>query len=539
VLSDGVVDTRYGKVRGAEADGIWRFLGIRYTAPPVGDQRLRPPAEPEPWDGVADALEFGPNAPQPEPTLGSAVPGDPEACDEDCLFLNVWAPAGAEALPVMVFVHGGAFVSGAGSSLLYRGERLAGHGVVLVTINYRLGALGFAGHPDLDAGDGAGCANWGLQDQVAALRWVRDNIAGFGGDPDNVTLFGESAGAISVCALLGAPAARGLFRHAIAESGPAVAISLEAAGGIAELLMAELGMAGASPAALRDVPVEALLAAQAAVGAHFEGGAGLAFQPAVDGGLLPRHPADAIAAGEAAGVDLMIGTNRDEFKFFAVVTPALAALDEEGLTDRVGRGLRSAGLDRLIPAGDAIAAYRAARSARGSATEPFELYSAMASDWLFRVPSMRLAEAQAAAGGRVYCYLFERESPFAGGVLGACHALELPFVFGTLVDPAVGLYSGNGLVELEFSEAMQSAWVSFARSGDPAGGAFYPWPTYEPSDRWTMLLGPLWGAVRAPLEAERSFWDPYLGRYGVGGPVEGADPGRATLETAGVPPAGT
>lgn len=540
----GVVDTRYARIRGREEDGVRRFLGIRYAASPAGELRLRPPVPPERAAGVVEAGEFGPGAPQAGLVPGSGIPGDPDTWDEDCLFLNVWTPAAAPARrPVMVFVHGGGFVTGSGASLLYRGEHLARRGVVVVTLNYRLGALGFLGHPDL-AGE-AGCANWGLRDQVAALRWVQDNIAAFGGDPANVTVFGESAGAISVCSLIGAPAAAGLFRRAIVQSGPAVAISLEAAATVAELLLAELGIAGGGPAALRSVPLADLLAAQARVGSRFDGGAGLAFQPVVDGGLLPRHPADAVAAGASTGTDLLVGTNRDEFKFFAMTAPELVLLDEDGLAARVRRGLRSAGLERTISAEEAIGAYRAARTARGASTTPFELFAAMASDWLFRVPSIRLVEAHVAAGGRAHCYLFDWETPFAGGFLGACHALELPFVFGTLVDPAIGAFVGDGPEARALADAVQAAWVAYAGAGDPStppageagGAALGPWPEYEPAGRSTMMIGPRPGPVAAPLEEERRFWQAQLGRYGIGGPVEGGDPGRATMEIAGVLPA--
>ena len=531
-----VVDTRYGKVRGEERDGVWRFLGIRYAAPPVGGLRLRPTAAPEPWAGVADATSFGPNAPQPAPTILSGLPGDPDRCDEDCLFLNIWT-AGLDdrRRPVMVFVHGGAFVSGAGSSQLYQGEVLARRGdVVVVTINYRLGALGFAGHPDFADGTSPDCANWGLSDQVAALRWVQDSIAGFGGDPANVTVFGESAGAISVCSLLAVPAARRTFRRAVIESGPAVATSLEAAAAITELLVAELG--ASSTGALRSVPVEELLAAQAQVGVRFDGGAGLAFQPVVDGQLLPRHPADAIAGGDAAEVDLLIGTNRDEFKFFAFVLPAMAALDEDDLRRATHRSIRSAGLGERVAAEDVIEAYRRLRSGRGAASEPFDLFAAMASDWLFRIPSLRLADAHAASGGRTYCYLFEWETPFGGGNLGACHALELPFVFGTLTNPIVGMFCGDGPDARVLSATMQDAWTSFARTGEPVVGATGAWPRYGTPARSTMSFGPTCGAVDDPLGDERRYWEPHLGRYGAEGPVEGVPIGRPMLEAAGMWP---
>jgi para-nitrobenzyl esterase len=530
-VSDGVVATRHGAVRGTDEDGLWCFRGIPYARPPVGLLRWRPPLAPEPWTGVRNATEFGPISPQPPPVPGTGVPGDPQDWDEDSLSLNVWTPGlDGRRRPVMVFIHGGGFVTGSGAAQLYRGDSLARRGdTVVVTLNYRLGVFGFLAHPALADATSAGHGNWGLLDDIAALEWVGDHIAGFGGDPSNVTIFGESAGSISVCALIGSSRARGLFRRAIAESGPAVAAPMRAAARIAASVAGELGLHDVDRETLCRVPVEELLGAQARVGAHFEAGMGLAFQPVVDGGVLVRHPADSIATGGSSGIDLLIGTNRDEFKFFAIAIPQVASLTSETMVGHVETALSVAGLaGRAVPL-DLIATYASARESRGAATGPVDLFSAMASDWLFRIPSVRLAEAHAAHTPSTYSYLFEWESPFGGGILGACHALELPFVFGTYDNEAVAFFSGNDEDVARLSGRMQDAWLAFARTGRPAVEGL-DWPAYEPGRRATMVFDRATRVVDAPYDEERAYWQGALGRYGLGGPFEGGSHRIAVID---------
>jgi para-nitrobenzyl esterase len=254
---------------------------------------------------------------------------------------------------------------------------------------------------------------------------------------------------------------------------------------------------------------------------------GLAFQPVVDDGLLPRHPADAIADGGSSGIDLLIGTNRDEFKFFAIAIPALACLTDDTMEAHVETAMRVAGLSARAAPRELIDTYRSARRARGAATDPAELFSAMASDWVFRIPSLRLADAHAAHTPKTYSYLFEWESPFAGGILGACHAVELPFVFGTYTSPAVAFFSGGGEDAAALSARVQDAWLAFARTGDPAVPGL-GWPPYEPSRRATVVFDRDTRVVDAPYEEERAYWQAALGRYGVGGPVEGGS-GRIAI----------
>ena len=524
-MVDGVVEIRGGRVRGVERGGIWSFSGVPFAASTAGGARWRPPAPPEPWAGVRDCSAFGPAAPQSQGAMEQALGGSPEATSEDCLNLNVWTPGlDGGRRPVMVWVHGGSFMTGSGSSGLYRGGLLAREGdVVVVTVNYRLGLLGFLAHPALaesgstwlDGSPWSGSGNWGLADQVAALAWVRDHIADFGGDPHRVTLFGESAGGMSVSTLLAAPEAAGLFHRAIVESGPAYTCSADVAADRAERLAAHLDVP-CTREALTAVPAERLVEA-AATFVDVAGGtdAGLLMTPVVDGGLLSAPPLDAVAAGSAAGVPLLLGTTRDESAFFALGNPALQSLDDEGLR----RWTR-----RLTPDGTAadevIAAVRGARSGRGEPVAPLDLWSAIATESVFRVGTTRLADAHAAAAGPgvgTFAYLFTWASPAFGGVLGSCHALEIPFVFGTLRNPLVQAFSGGGDDAMALSAAMRQSWVSFARDGVPAcdvpGVGAEVWGRWEPSRRPTTVLGP-WPGADGPVH-----------------PVDG--PRRAELDAVG------
>jgi len=506
----GVVAVAQGRLRGVWRGDLWSFSGIPYARAPLGELRWRPPLAPEQWTGVRDASAFGPIAPQggAMPGLMSATGPAGEQQSEDCLSLNVWTrslpdrpPGVGSGRPVMVFVHGGGFTSGSGSAFLYRGSGLVRRGdVVVVTINYRLGALGFLGHPALADADGF-AANWGLHDQLAALRWVRENIAAFGGDPANVTLFGESAGGFSVASLLGAPSASGLFRRAVVQSGAPHVHTLDTAAHTAERLAAVLGLAACDRTSLGAVPAADLVAATAEIGRTREdpGALPLAFLPVVDGALLPEHPLDAVTAGRASGVDLLIGTNRDEVAFYAVGNPDLLALDHEGVTRLLAHALPGVRPEPVIDA------YRTARQARAEPVGPSDLWVAAGSDIVFRWPSLQLAAAhaeRAGPGARTYVYLFEWESPAFGGLLGSCHALELPFVFGVVDRPAVQLLSGSGPEVERLSSHMQRAWVSFATTGHPGHDGIGPWPAWDPLTRPTMVFGGHSRMVQAPRNEE-------------------------------------
>ena len=494
---EGVVEVRGGRIQGVRRGGVWSFSGIPYAGPPTGRDRWRPPTPPAPWTGARMCDRFGPTAPQAPAFVEAALGGEPEVHDEECLFLNVWTPElDGRRRPVMVWVHGGSFVSGSGSSLLYRGGMLAREGdVVVVTFNYRLGLLGFLAHPALadDAGSEAadaptaGFGNWGLADQIAALRWVQDHISDFGGDPGSVTLFGESAGGMGVATLLAVPAARGLVHRAIVESGPPYTLTAEEATTRAEKIAAHLGVP-MTRAALEAVPATDLVRAVTEFGAAgAEDDPGLLVMPVIDGGLLPFAPLESVAAGSASDVPLLIGTTRDESSFFALGSPALSTLDSDGLR----RWLRRLS-DDDSEIDEMTAALLAARSGRSEAVAPRDLWVAAATEYVFRLPSIRFADAHAAAarpGAGTFCYLFTWETPAFGGVLGACHVIDVPFVFGSVHNPTVQLFSGGGEEAFAFSAAVRAAWTSFARSGVPEGDAGV-WRNWDPAKRPTTVLGP-------------------------------------------------
>jgi para-nitrobenzyl esterase len=493
-----VVETKEGSLQGVEEDGLVVFRGIPYAAPPTGERRFRPPAPAEPWNGVRVCDTFGRVAPQP---AGQAMAGQgtPEAQDEDCLFLNVWTPSCEDggSRPVMVWIHGGAFVTGSGSGAFYQGGKLAARGnAVIVTINYRLGALGFLAHPDFRDDETGACGNWGLHDQVAALQWVQANIHLFGGDPTNVTIFGESAGSMSVSCLVGSPAAQGLFKRAIAESGGPNGVPLGTATAAAEQLCSLVGVG--SVADLRGVDVAKLIEAQVQLTADAQAtGAGMAMAPTIDGGLLPEHPLTAIANGVAADKELLVGTNRDEMKLWVIGNRRLTEGDEDFIVSRLEKTF---GPD----ARDAVAAYKAARADRGEDVTPIELWTAIESDRVFRIPSLRMCEEHA---GTAYDYLFAWRSPAVGGLLGSCHALEIPFVFGTLTTPGVERFTGEGPEAEALSQRMMDAWLAFAHTGNPSTKALGEWPAYDSARRATMVLDQECRVEDAPLEAERSYWD--------------------------------
>ncbi len=506
---EGVVSTAQGRLRGVWRGDLWSFSGIPYAQAPVGRLRWRPPQPAEAWDEIRDASTFGPIAPQSAAIPGITSPSDPESSEphsEDCLSLNVWTPdlpetpthTSGQGRPVMVFIHGGGFTSGSGSVFLYRGGNLVRNGdAVVVTINYRLGALGFLGHRALADQDGL-VGNWGIHDQLAALAWVRDNIVAFGGDADNVTIFGESAGGFSVATLLGTPAATGLFRRAVVQSGGVHVHSVDESERSAERLAAVLGIASCDRASLERIPASELVAATEEIGKRRPdpGMIPLPFLPVVDGALLPEHPLAAVANGSSAGIDLLIGTNRDELTLFGLGNPALMALDEEGVQRWVANALPD------MPAGEVIDAYRAARGARDESLDAKDIWVAVGTDIVFRWPSLQLAATHAARGARTFVYLFDWESPAFGGLLGSCHALELPFVFGAVHLPVVQMFSGAGPAVESLSEQMQDAWLAFARRGDPSHDGIGEWRPWDPARRATMIFGALTELAAAPRNEE-------------------------------------
>ncbi len=488
------VRTRQGVVRGSMVEGVATFKGIPYAAPPFGSNRFQPPRPAEPWDGVREASSYGPTVPKPPyfPPFDVLL-AEPVIEGEDCLNLNIWSPdLGRVGLPVMVWIHGGAFTNGSSAVPDYDGSRFARDGVVCVTINYRLGVDGF-----LYLGDES--ANLGLLDQVAALVWVQENIAAFGGDPQNVTIFGESAGGMSVATLLSMPRAAGLFRRAIAQSGAGHhVLSPSTARGIGQYLAEKLGVEP-NREAMAAVPIDRLVQAQVKLsgdlfshpdpGRWGEAAANLMpFEPVIDGDVLPARPIDRIVAGAGAAVDLLVGTNTEEQRLFMVPNGAINFITEDILVGTIAA--------YGLPVAETLATYRSTRKD----ARPGDLLAAIVTDWFYRIPAIRLAEAHMQGTGHTYMYEFAWRSPQFAGQLGACHALEIPFVFDTLDKEGHEPLWGAAAPQ-QLADAMHPAWVAFATNGDP------DWPQYDLKRRATMRFDMTPEMVEDPRSAERALWE--------------------------------
>jgi para-nitrobenzyl esterase len=493
------VTTALGELEGVMLDGHERYAGIRYAQAPVGERRFRAPVPVTAWTGVYDATSFGASAPQP-PQMGALLT---TTQSEDCLFLNVFTPkAGDARRPVMVWIHGGAYTTGTADP--YDGGSFCrGGDVVVVTINYRLGALGFLALSHLDPSY-AGSSNNGILDQIAALRWVRDNIAAFGGDPDNVTIFGESAGGGSVFALLAAPDADGLFHKAISESGPA-RLGVETDAGTTALLDA-LGKPGGG--------IEALLAASPAelVAAREELMVEMVRQPrslgqvragpAIDGAAIPVGVPEALAAKGERNVPLIAGSNRDEGTFFAMLSGAAAnaAANAEALAE-ASDALRASIVDAAEDPDAVLTAYGklAAESGRPITVE-------LTGDHLFRIGTLEAVDAQVEASTvPAWVYLFTWPTPAFGGGLGATHAIEIPFVWNSISIPGWNLLVGDDAPR-SLADAMHQAWIAFARTGDPNHDGLVDWPRYDGVRRPTMLFDAASTVADDPLGDTRASW---------------------------------
>ncbi len=487
------VEIGQGRLKGFSKDGVLRFNGIPFAEPPVGPLRWRQAEPPKPWAGLRDGARFATIAPQIPSAAERLIGGTPGEQSEDCLYLNVWTPSLEKPLrPVMVWIHGGAFVTGAGTLGTYNGKRLAALGdVVIVTINYRLGAFGFLNLADASDGKLPGAGTQGLTDQIAALNWVRANIASFGGDPDNVTIFGESAGAMSVGALLAVPAARGLFHKAILQSGGAhIGRARESSAKVARRLIEHFG---GDAARLCSAPVDAILKAQGEILDAPRDLGGLPFGPTIDGNMLPSRAIEQVRAGSARGIPVLAGTTMEEWKLFTAARPKLRFMDDAKLRRYTADLLGEDRADALL-------------SAYGEGS-PFERWNAVMTDHSFAVPTARLLEAQG-AHAPVFAYRFDWRSPLLGGVLGSCHALELGFVFGTYNEKLAGTFFGTGPKADALSAAMMQSWIAFARTGDPTSAPTGAWPRYDMAARATMMLGD--GdphAANAPNDQRRQMWD--------------------------------
>lgn len=530
-----VVVTTHGPVRGAWQGSVRFFGGIPFAAPPTGRARFAAPTAPAPWSQPFDASGPAAAAPHEVSDLGRAIGLATDFQSEDCLTVTVWSPepvAARGAMPVMVWIHGGGFEGGSAGNPVACGRGLAERGgVVVVSVQYRLGLLGFMhleGAPD----------NRGLLDQIAALRWVRDNVARFGGDPERVTVFGSSAGGVSIAMLLAMPEAKGLFSQAVIQSGNAECIhSMNAARDVEADVLAVFGFAKeARPAdvlaALTDMDIRTLVATQhkasAALGARY---AGIVFQPVLDGESIPEHPLAAVRRGSANGVRLFLGTNRDEMKLAALATFDFGDFDETELRRRCRDLLAMPEGEPLVDR--VVLAYRTMPDHRDRRIR--DVWDALSTDFHFRYPLMRLADAHALAGGVTFVYEVTFASRAFDGALGAAHAIEIPLLFGTYEEPAMEMFLSETPGLEEASRLLQEVWLSFASTGAPAapGASREAWPLYRREARAVIELSSGLTSKRDAFVEEHSVWEPVFADIRF---VTGFDPPRSRVEIASSSP---
>ena len=485
-----VVTTSDGAVHGATVGAMDEFLGIPYAAPPVGPLRWKPPQPPAHWSGTRQATTFGSNCPQPASNFGLA------SMSENCLYLNVYTPvrkADAGSLPVMVWIHGGVLVWGESND--YDPAQLVAHGLIVVTMNYRLGALGFLAHPALADQPGGPSGNYGLMDQQEALRWVQGNISRFGGDPRNVTLFGESAGGLSVLSQLASPGARGLFAKAIVESGTytLTPVSLATAETAGESFAASAGCPDQSAACLRSLPVSTILKYQDAGG----------YRPNIDGEVLAESLESAFASGDFNHVPVIIGTNHDERRLFVAISQLAG--------DSVTTGNYESMIQSSLDVSPVTATEIVARYPLNSYASPALAFAAVGTDNSFACFAMT-ADQSLSKYVRTYSYEFndenapERYEPPVGFPYGAAHESEVQYLFQLSNTPYPGALSAP---QRALAATMQTYWTNFAKAGDPSGSTVPAWKPFTSATHQTMSLDTPSPHVETTFASQHScaFWD--------------------------------
>ncbi|PRZ44102.1 para-nitrobenzyl esterase [Antricoccus suffuscus] len=491
-----MVDTPYGRVRGARDGEIRVFKGIPYGAPTSGANRFRPPQPAAAWTGVRECLRYGETAPQSPGRLaeGGTSAQDRPVVGEDCLQLNVWTPAvGPGTRPVMVWLHGGGFEAGSGSRQLYDGANLCRRGdVVVVTINHRLGLFGHCFLGDLAGEEFSESGNVGFLDIVAALEWVRDSIAQFGGDPDCVTIFGESGGGRKVSLAMASPAAQGLFHRGIVQSGSHLRLTArDDATRLATILFEKVGLPVGDVAALQALPIQDLIDANIAVQRE----TGQRFTPVLDDAVFDAHPWDPVAPATSANIPLLVGTCRTELSYFSFV----AGEDTKSITDED----LPTRLARYLPAAVATEVIEVFRASNSHASPP-ELYALISTARTYWLDSLLQAERKAQLGGApVFAYRLMWRTPFRGGALFSPHTLDLPFMFDNVDKPdhVAGRPSADTAA---LAEAMSESWLAFARTGDPNNQHVPAWAPYSLDRRTEMLFDAPLTVVDDPFRGERA-----------------------------------
>ncbi len=494
-----IVEISSGKIQGYFNRGVIKFKGIPYVEPPVRKLRFKPPVPIEPWDNIRDVTKYSPVCPQPPSALEEMAADPFPQSEKDSLTLNVWTQKlDDKKRPVMFFIHGGAFRTGSGRAL--DGSRLVLRGdVVVVSINYRLGPFGFLYMPDVPDST----PNVGLLDMVAGLKWARENISRFGGNPEDITIFGESAGAFAVTCLLAVPAAKGLFKRAIIQSGYVTKFSSHPSSGLAtyKTLIERLGIKEGDIESLRKLPYEEILGKLDSFEANRQ--VALNFTPTIDKDTLPENPYDAIKNGFAKDIDLFIGSNLDEAKMWTLWAPEADKITEDRLLSRVNTIMRLINQNES-KSKELIEVYRMLRKT------PRDILDAIETDRQFRISSIRLAEAQSQYNKNTFMYLFSWKTPWEGGKYGAMHALELSFVFGILLDRNQGIFPRKTEETQKLSEKMMDAWISFARTGNPNHKNIPEFPPYDLEKRATIVFDKEVTVKDDPYSSERKSWDGIL-----------------------------
>ncbi|MHA2391424.1 MAG: carboxylesterase/lipase family protein [Promethearchaeota archaeon] len=488
-----ILETKAGKIEGYSKDGVEIFKGIPYAEPPIGELRFSPPLPKKPWDNVLETKEYGPFAFQGYTMLEEYF-GKLQPESEDCLFLNVWTPGlDNKKRPVMFWIHGGAFIMGSGGDPMYDGSVLAKRGdVVVVTINYRLGLFGYSYIPGVTA-------NVGQMDQILALKWVKDNIELFGGDPESVTIFGESAGGYAVLTLSAMPAAKGLFHRVIAQSAPFINpdVNKKHTKGVMRMLNIKSG----DIENFRKTQPEEIIDAQNKYLERLN--SAMEFRPLIDGTFLPIHPLKVFQSGDCSDIEFMIGSNLDEAKMFTSMGPGFPDPEKAILAFLTMFGIDPGSSAKMFDI------YKNAREGTLS-TDPKDITDAIITDFMFRIPTIRFLEAQSKCQKNTYNYLFTWESPGFEGNLGACHAIELGFVFNSINLPGMENFSGQGPEAEALSEKVMDAWIAFAHTGNPNHKGLPEWLPYDIERRATMLLGKECKLENAVQEEERKAWEGLL-----------------------------
>jgi para-nitrobenzyl esterase len=489
-MSATLVKTRYGKVEGIKDGTVYIWKGIPYAAPPINSLRFRAPQEPEPWGGVLETKKFGPAALQLEREAMVFLGDSPTHRSEDCLYLNIWSPrADDRRRPVMVWIHGGSFISGSGSSFLYDGKSFAEQGdVVVVTINYRLGVFGFLHLDGVGGGEYSASGNCGLLDQAVALKWVNENIEAFGGDPNNVTIFGESAGSVCVGCLLTLPSAKGLFSKAILQSGtPKSSKTTETATKVAEQVLSALQVRKDELFKLENIPAETILDITEDLPTRI-------FGPVSDGVTLPKNIQKVFCEGFAKDIPILIGTTAEEWRLFTHFDPNWEYVNEKNLIETLGHVF-----GRQWP--------EISRYFLGEGSISKAIFEDIMTFAVFTFPSIYLSECQVKNGAPVWMYRFDYPSAALGGNYKAFHALEIPFVWNIVKNKDTERITGNAPDCHQLAHQMHQAWIAFAHHGDPNTTELPHWPKYDLEDRSTMLFNVKSEVVKDPNGQWRSIWE--------------------------------